>query len=188
MSEIEAASGEGAEFFTDRSLFYLQNRIRINEWWNLRNDATHATSRFLESLAEPISGIAADWIAWDGTIGKFRCLFLVPPGIDVSEIPWTGVALGWVPQGVMPAVRNQAPWVGLYGYPEHEAAEKLRSALDAVESGASGYESSKWWPRYRWIPGEERWWTDLDGYRGKLLDEYRSLLTRYRIALESIAS
>ena len=184
MTELQSASGLGAEYFTDRAVFFLQHRAQIYEWFGLRYDAMQSINRILESLAEPISEVAADWVPWDGTIGKYRCLFLVPPGVDATDFPWTGVALGWVPQGVMPDIKTQAPWIGIYGYPEHESTPGLHAGLDGADRGSSGYESSKPWPRFRWLPAEGGWWTDLDSYRSELLHEFTALLTRYKDAIE----
>jgi hypothetical protein len=40
--------------------------------------------------------------------------------------------------------------------------------------------------RHAWrVPRPEAWWTDLDQYRAKLIDEYDLLLNRFRNAIEA---
>lgn len=185
MTELKPAKGEGEAHFNERALFFLQHRKQIDAWYGLRYDATQAISSFLEDFAEPISEVAPEWLPWDGPIGGFRCLFLAPSSVDTSEFPWTGVALGWRPQGVMPEVKRSAPWVGLYVFPEHENARAMKAALDAADAGISDYDKAEAWVRFRWIPAEEGWWTDLASYRRMIVDEYAQLLTRYRAVIES---
>jgi hypothetical protein len=187
MTELKPAMGEGEAHFDERALFFLQHRKQIDSCYGLRYDATQAISSFLEDLAEPLAEVVPEWPPWAGTIGGYRCLFLVPPQVDTSDFPWTGVALGWKSNGVMPEVNRSAPWVGLYVFPQHERSGVMRAALDTADDGKNDYASSEPWPRYRFVPAAESWWTDLDSYRSLLIDEYRALLSRYRGVVESVA-
>ena len=187
-TDFPSASGIGAELFSDRALFFLQHREQIERWGGLRNEASEAVSKFLESLSDALPAVSSDWISWAGHIGKYRCLGLVPRMVGATEFPWVGVMLGWSP-GVMPDSKNR-PWVGVYLYPEHPSADAVRAALDVRDASPAErkYSSSAPWPRFLWKGAASEWWMDLDGYRQELVDEFTTLFLRYRVEIESTCS
>jgi hypothetical protein len=185
--ELKEASGDGAEYFDDRTVFYLQHREQIDTWFGLRWGACQAIARYLEGLADGVASLSETWSYWGGSVGKYQCLVLCPPGVEVTDPPWVALGLGWRPSAVMPEQKsgNAAPFVGIYVDAERAGAELVRNSLDAADGEAKiDYQGSNAWPRYRYIVAYPMWWTDLDSYRQELLSGVSDLVQRYGKALE----
>lgn len=184
---LKEARGDGAEYFDDRAVFYLQHREQIDKWGNLRWDATQAAARYLESLGDQVAAISESWTYWSGPVRNYKCLMLCPPGVDVTDPPRVALGLGWHPIAVMPEKtgNNTAPFAGIYLDPEDAGSALVRSALDASDGEAkSDYQSSTPWPRYRFMVAPPMWWTDLDSYRRELIGGVTGLVQHYGKALE----
>ncbi len=188
-ASIRPAIGDGADLFDDRALFYLQNRDLIEKWAGLHLDASLAAGRWLETLADQITELRAEWALWSGIAGKYRALFLCPVPATGDGPPGVGIGLAWNDTGVQPDRKGDStsPFIGIRVNPEiGDTVLPFLDRVDAVDGHA--YAVSSNWPRYHYITAPTRWWEHLDEYRAQLLDATRSIVRRYESALEEFAS
>ena len=184
---LQGAVGEGHHLFTDPDLFYFQYREQIERWTKLGFSASLAVSNYLATLSDTVASISDSWTFWTGLVGKYKCLMICPPSIDVKVTPWVGVGLGWHPTAVMPDKKGStgSAFVGIHVAPGHSGGSVVRLALDSVSPPAPReYKSSEPWPRYLEITADSNWWGDLDGYASQLISPLSDLYQDYAAALE----
>lgn len=190
-NELLHASGHGHEFFTERVVFYLTYRASIEQWAKLQYEAGPATSQFMESLQEEVSERCGDWNLWKGDLRKYRCLMVTPFAITAGSHPPVGIALGW--HQALPATPEEetetCPFTGVYADPDSVLADAVLGRLETSElsDGGHPYRVSPRWPRFEYVMYHSNWWTDLDGYRTKLLTRLEEMLRRYREPLAAVA-
>lgn len=189
--ELRPAAGQGQAFFTERVIFYLQHRDQIDQWAKLQYEAAPAISQFMESLRAEVQDRAAPWGVWTGTLRKYRCLMSSPFRILTERHPPAGIALGW--HHAVPATPETptptCPFAGVYADADSELHDRVLAALEARDAGDGihGFGSTERWPRFEYVTGEVGWWTDLDGYREKLLSSFEGMFRRYQDVIAAAA-
>jgi hypothetical protein len=187
--ELRAASGDGEKVFDDRAIFYLQFREQIEAWQGLRWEAVQAINTYMLTLGDVVADLYPSWSLWSGPAIRHTLHLLTPAQSGGEAPPEIGIGLGWNAAGVMPGAKRQSPWAGVRTNPDGALTTAVLEALDERDRGSvANYESSEWWPRWRYVPGDRYWWTDLNAYRTTLIAETRRLLDRYAASLADIFS
>lgn len=189
---LPAAEGEGAGLFTERVRFYLQHQALIEEWADLRREASRTAADFLLIVEEQIPDPPPGWFNWTGSERKYHCVMVTPLEHQLSDTPPpTGIALGWHESAVRPDVPgDRCPFVGVYLDREWTGAGVIRAALETAESSLSRVpqmNQSERWPRYRHVPAPSNWWRDLDRYRDQLIAAFEETTNVYQPVLDATA-
>jgi hypothetical protein len=184
-NDLPPASGPGSEHFDLPALFYLAHRQDIERWAALRKHASNAIHQLHLGLEDDISD-AAELAGL--TVGRFRTgpnyrswLMMhpdAPPGSDGAPVAAIGVR--WHRVNTVVDDAKLAARVGV-----RVSDRTVRDRFLALDGGLRparaehGFKSDTLWPIYRPVPGDDAWWSDLAGYRRRLLDQLAQTVTLF---------
>ena len=192
-TDAESATADLEGEFNDRTLFFLRHRQLIEEWASIADDARAASHRWLRETEQHLHPIAADhglecrYVRRRSGSGRYSAFSFVGPDCPVAAdgVPLLGCELGWN-RRYLNLDGPWAPYVGVWVLRSGPGGGGLRDAF-AVRAKAiweeHGYRSDPDWPAWRPLPGGDAWWSDLDGYRARLLAATRQLLERFQPAV-----
>ena len=181
-AQLIEPAGRGAELFDAPAVFYLTFRHDIERWHALREQALESFDAWMADLADDVAAVGhrhdLDTAAFD-TAGGYRHYLLHHSDTPaVHGVPALAVCLGWRAGRASPTGKTYAPFVGVRADPDHSDHQQLREqflgANDDAGRGlrnAHGFKGDRQWPVWTPVPGADRWWTDLDSYREKLMSE-----------------
>lgn len=192
--DLPMAGGRGSDLFTDRIVFYLENRTEIERWASIRSEASAATQQFLTQFQADLEPLADDrglrLVPFEGVFGQIG-YFLASAGSQKdSAEPRLAVAFGWHPRHAVLDEPDDAPFLAVYAQLATDGStsslrERFLSAARQLreENGWEG-RGSKMWPVWRRVVAAPRWWTDLDAQRLGYRDAVDASLTMFQPAID----
>ncbi|MEZ5136432.1 MAG: hypothetical protein R2699_15630 [Acidimicrobiales bacterium] len=179
-----------ASAFSAPDLFYLEHRAQIEEWADLRRGASLAIDHHLRGAMSELRDHDPEWTIAGDLPQRYAGVVLAPASVDRPASVLIGAF--WKPSTVMPAVRPDAPFVGIHVEPTQFEA-RASQTLDRIDSqDANGphdtYKTAPPWIRWRYVVADERWWEEPNTYSQQLAGEVTALLARYGPALRSLTS
>lgn len=191
------ANGAGAERFDQPSLFYLTNRELIEEWAALKENVAEAVDEwYRHTLRDALSTKATERgleVSEARGPTNYRHVVLHPPDTPiVGSKPVVGVGLGWHAKRVNPS--GLSAFVCVRCSRNDAGRNAAQALLDAggrsyrgATPAAKGADTDAW-PIWWWAPATDQWWTDLDAYRTKLVDDVLRMTDALREPLDAAAA
>jgi hypothetical protein len=185
--DLIEANGVGSDLFDAPALFYLTHEKLIRRWAELSERAREATEEFLTTLQPDLEAVGAEHglvPALADTAGGYRHFFLAIPGTPSVEDrnPAIAFCFGWQRKSFRIPKHTYTPFVAVrVGYGDAGATARALF-LDGADGEARrlrsmrDYPPSREWPVWKPIAADERWWTDLDGYRKEAVEAFSRLI------------
>jgi hypothetical protein len=176
-TDLPPANGRGAEHFDVPTRFYLTHRQDIERWAALRKQASDAIHRLHLGLEDDVVAAAEHTGLTVGlfrTGSGYRSWLLARPGAALGSegAPVAAIGIRWHRVNTVIEDDKLAARVGV-----RISERTVRERFLALDGGlrtiraSHGLKSDTFWPIYRQMPGSEVWWSDLDSYRQRLLDQ-----------------
>lgn len=194
MNDIRPASGAGAEIFDGPSVFYLTHQAQIDEWYRLRSTVSENVGEWYRTVVRDALAVAAETLGY--VISEVRgadsypsVLMHTADTVVEDGQPALGVGLAWSSKTVLPTGNAPFSAVRRSGTPAGRAAGAAFLADGGLEyrrtrAGVYGSDSDTW-PVYRTVDAPADWWTDLDRYRDRIVDDVIALAVDLRDALDA---
>ncbi len=160
--------------------FYLENRVVIDEWARLRQEAGDAVYAVFQQLHEKLDGVASGLPGrpllapfLDGPWPAYALVDRRWPSAEPDHRVPVGVTLEMDRKGLFlgPTVPNV--FVGIRLEKSLAQYSDLHAALLRSAEGQSVYDNrpTPWWPCWRNVPqATVRWWEDRQAFEQTLVD------------------
>ncbi len=143
----------------------------------------------MRSCSSGIEDLAGDVGAtfWSVLDGGWPKLFLIKPEWKTSELPKLGVGLQWK-QGAVGFATGERPVVGVWvdqNGRDLQLSQALKARFRAGQLLERPWQSSSWWPAWRYETANGIYWDDLDPFRAQLVQAVHTTWERYIDAIDS---